>query len=677
MIKAVKDSKTKNNWSIEVDDKHLIEVAQKTNIRQKSFFKNKNELYCSLITDKQFISLLTNSPKQVLLKKLSGDNKPDIESYISETLNYEYNSKWIELNNQLNELKVKTQVENSGLYVMFANEKIKESYDISERDIKYHFEQSESICELEEKLKKFEKTNKVINTEMVVNSIAQYLQLKFGNDIQVSKEEIINNIDDLTKIERAHFKLNGYYLSNSIITNLQEQYKTLGKYGELISVLGTTNMNASLKKEYLSQVFMNNIPEGTALFLLFANKFNNIDDVRKIIEENVDESGFTEFELLLVDKYSKVDSDSKQSFHTAINNINDLEEKVSLIEKVRLQNETKELTEVERKLIKSVYQINDEEVNNLQNNLILSSSELNVASIERVLEQLNIGKPKYTKLEKGLISHIANANEENNHLLFNALDGSNEVNRVIEVAKTFDKTNEKSLINNEVKKLYVEQGTYTQEEIDLIQEQLIYQCVEATCDEIDRVASTLHIEESNVMKQISKMLNNERSMLESKSVNERITELLSENEQLFTTNNELKEELKTYKQKAALVQEINEIVNKKNQVESDLNSYVKELEEKEKNVLKDIANRLSVKFELDETQSFDELLNQIINQNKKVESIYIAKKKFGIRNNQFKSNKVLSNLEEHEKVEVFSKLTKEQLEIIGNENFEEYVHIIQ
>lgn len=677
MIKAVKDSKTKNNWAIEVDEKHLIEVAQKINIRQKSFFKNKNGLYCSLITDKQFVSLLTNSPKQVILKKLTGDNKPDIESYISEKLTYEYNSKWIELNDQINDLKENAQVEISDLYVKFANDKIKESYDISERDIKYHFERSESISELENKLKKFEKDNKYINAEIVVNSITQYLQFKFGNDIQVSKEEIINNIDDLTKIERAHFKLNGYYLSNSIITKLQEQYKTQSKYGELINVLGTTNMHASLKKEYLSQVFINNVSEGTALFLLFTNKFNNINDVRKIIEENIIESGFTEFELLLVDRYSQVDNASKQSLHARINNIDDLEGKLSYIESVRNQNESKEFTEVERKLLMEVYQINDEDIDSIEQNLILSSYRPSVASVERILGQLKIGKPKYTKLEKGLIKHVANVTDEESKMLFNELDNVYEINNIIELAKSYDKKNEKSLINSEVKKLYIEQGTYTQEEIDLIQEQLIFQRVEATCDEIDHTAKKLHIEESNVMKKISKILSDERSALESKTVNERISELLSENEQLFNTNENLKDELKSYKQKSELIIEMNEIINKKNQVEDELKCLNIEMKSKEANVLKDIANRLSIKFEIDDTKNFDELLTQIVNQNKKSEPIYISKKKFGIKNNQFKSNKFLSNLEEQEKVEVFTKLTNEQLKLIGEENFDEYVQVIK
>lgn len=228
-----------------------------------------------------------------------------------------------------------------------------------------------------------------------------------------------------------------------------------------------------------------------------------------------------------------------------------------------------------------------------------------------------------------------------------------------------------------VKKLYIEQGTYTQEEIDLIQEQLIFQRVEATCDEIDHTAKKLHIEESNVMKKISKILSDERSALESKTVNERISELLSENEQLFNTNENLKDELKSYKQKSELIIEMNEIINKKNQVEDELKCLNIEMKSKEANVLKDIANRLSIKFEIDDTKNFDELLTQIVNQNKKSEPIYISKKKFGIKNNQFKSNKFLSNLEEQEKVEVFTKLTNEQLKLIGEENFDEYVQVIK
>ncbi|WOO89456.1 hypothetical protein R2F61_01765 [Mollicutes bacterium LVI A0078] len=679
MIRAIKDNMTKNNWSIEVDEKQLKEVAEKTNIREKAFYKKSNGMYEALITESNFKGLFDKTFFEKITDILPGDKKIDMEAYIDNKLTLHYNQKYVELDNMYQEQKGKLDTNISPLYIDYANKKLKEDYNLAERDVNLYFQQSEDIVSLMERIEKNEKVSKMINQDIVVKSISEHLRAKFGKDIQVKDEDIIKNISDLVQIERLHFKENGYYLDTVVINELQKKYGMQGKYGELIKTLDNANMHASLKKEYLSQIFMNNIPEGAALYLLFTNEYNSIERIRKIIEEYKTNSNFTDFELKLIDEYTKVSNNEATELHAKLQSISDFDERISYMNSIRLQNENSELTEVERTLLMDKYQITNEEVDNIQNNLILSSVKPTMNTIEHVIDQLRIVKPQYTELETDLIKLLTNVSEDEIVNLFTEVNGTRDVNVIAELIKKYDKTAKQSVINNEVKRLYIEQNKYSDKELELIQQQLQFKGIAATIDNIDMIANELHIEESNIISQVSKLLNENRSSLEEKSVDERITELLSENKQKTEAKEKLEAELKELKQKHELLEDINEINKKKNELESELSNYKNELESKERNVLKDIADRLSVKFDVETPGNFDELLNEIINKNKQCdpEVIYIAKKKFGIRNNLFKGNKFLSNLEESEKVEVFSKLNQEHLEIIGENNFEEYVQVIK
>lgn len=679
MIRAIKDNMTKNNWSIEVDEKQLKEIAEKTNIREGAFYKKSNGMYEALITEENFKGLFDKTFFEKMVNILPNNKKVDIEKYIDNKLTFHYNQKLVELDNIYQEQKGKLDTNISPLYIDYAKKKLKEDYNLAERDINLYFQQSEDIESLMERIEKNEKVSNTINQDIVVKSISEHLRAKFGKDIQVEEEEIIKNLSDLVQIERLHYKKNGYYLDTVVINDLQEKHEMQGKYGELIKTLDNANMHASLKKEYLSQVFMNNIPEGAALFLLFTNEYNSINSIRDVIEKYKANSNFTDFELRLIDEYTKVSNDEVTELHTNLQSISDFDERISYMNSIRLQSENSELTDVERTLLMEKYQITNEEVDNIQDNLILSSTKPTMNSIEHVVDQLRIFKPQYTEFETDLIKLLANVSEDEIANLFAEVNGTKDVNTITELIKKYDKTAKESIINNEVKRLYIEQNKYSEKELELIQQQLQFKGIPATVDNIDMIANELHIEESNIISQVSKLLNENRMTLEYKSVDERITELLSENKQKTEAKEKLELELKELKQKQELINDINEIAAKKNEVELELKECQTELESKERNVLKDIADRLSVKFDIETPGNFDELLNKIVNQNKSndPELIYIAKKKFGIRNNIFKGNKFLSNLEESEKVEVFSKLNQEQLKIIGENNFEEYVQVIK
>lgn len=446
-----------------------------------------------------------------------------------------------------------------------------------------------------------------------------------------------------------------------------------GKYGELIKTLDNANMHASLKKEYLSQVFMNNIPEGAALFLLFTNEYNSIYSIRDVIEKYKANSNFTDFELRLIDEYTKVSNDEITELHTNLQSISDFDERISYMNSIRLQSENSELTDVERTLLMEKYQITNEEVDNIQDNLILSSTKPTMNSIEHVVDQLRIFKPQYTEFETDLIKLLANVSEDEIANLFAEVNGTKDVNTIIELIKKYDKTAKQSIINNEVKRLYIEQNKYSEKELELIQQQLQFKGIPATVDNIDMIANELHIEESNIISQVSKLLNENRSTLEDKSVDERITELLSENKQKTEAKEKLELELKELKQKQELINDINEITTKKNDVELELKEYQIELESKERNVLKDIANRLSIKFDIETPGNFDELLNEIIIQSKPgdPESIYIAKKKFAIYEGQFvKVN--LNRIPQECIVEVFEKIKDDIYNLIPDEEKLEY-----
>lgn len=627
---------TKNNWSIEVDEKQLKEVAEKTNIREGAFYKKGNGMYEALITEENFKGLFEKTFFEKMVNILPNNKKLDIEKYIDNKLTFHYNQKLVELDNIYQEQKAKLDTNISPLYIDYAKKKLKEDYNLAERDINLYFQQSEDIESLMEFIEKNEKVSNTINQDIVVQSISEHLRAKFGKDIQVEEKEIIKNISDLVQIERLHYKKNGYYLDTVVINDLQEKHGMQGKYGELIKTLDNANMHASLKKEYLSQVFMNNIPEGAALFLLFTNEYNSINSIRDVIEEYKANSNFTDFELRLIDEYTKVSSDETTELHAKLQGISDYDERISCMNSIRLQNENCELTDVERTLLIERYQITSEEVDNIQNNLILSSFKPTISSIEHVIDQLRITRPQYTELETDLIKLLTNVSEEETSTLFAEVNGTKDVNAIVELIKKYDKTTKESIINNDVKRLYIEQNKYSDKELELIQQQLQFKGIPATVDNIDMIANELHIEESNIISQVSKMLNENRSTLEDKSVDERITELLSENKQKTEAKEKLELELKELKQKQELINDINEITTKKNDVELELKEYQTELESKERNVLKDIANRLSIKFDIETPGNFDELLNEIINQNKTSDpkQIYIAKKKFGFENGE-------------------------------------------
>ncbi|WOO90544.1 hypothetical protein R2F61_07375 [Mollicutes bacterium LVI A0078] len=636
MIRAIKDNMTKNNWSIEVDEKQLKEIAEKTNIREGAFYKKSNGMYEALITEGNFKGLFDKTFFEKIADILSGDKKIDMEAYIDNKLTFHYNQKLVELDNMYQEQKVKLDTNVSPLYIDYANKKLKEDFNLSKQDINLYFQQSEDIVSLMERIEKNEKASKTINQDVVVKSISEHLIAKFGKDIQVKEEEIIKNISDLVQIERLHFKENGYYLDTVVINDLQEKHKVQGKYGELIKTLDNANMHASLKKEYLSQIFMNNIPEGAALFLLFTNEYNSIKSIREEIDKYKANSYFTDFELKLIDEFTKVSNDETTELHAKLQGISDYDERISCMNSIRLQNENCELTDVERTLLMEKYQITSEEVDNIQNNLILSSVKPTINSIEHVIDQLRIVKPQYTEFETDLIKLLTNVSEEETSTLFAEVNGTKDVNAIVELIKKYDKTTKESIINNEVKRLYIEQNKYSEKELELIQQQLQFKGIPATVDNIDMIANELHIEESNIISQVSKLLNENRMTLEDKSVDERITELLSENKQKTDAKEKLELELKGLKQKQELLEDINEITIKKNELESELSNYKNELESKERNVLKDIANRLSVKFDIETPGNFDELVNEIINQSKPSElgPIYIAKKKFGYKEGQ-------------------------------------------
>lgn len=669
MIRAIKDNMTKNNWSIEVDEKQLKEVAEKTNIREGAFYKKKNGMYEALITEENFKGLFNKTLFEKMVNILPGNKKVNIEDYINNKLTFYYNQKFVELDNKYQEQKVKLDNDISPVYIDYANKKLKEDYGLAERDINLYFQQSEDIESLMELIEKNEKVSKTINQDVVVKSISEHLRAKFGKDIQVKEEDIIKNISDLVQIERLHFKENGYYLDTVVINELQKKHEMQGKYSELIKTLDNANMHASLKKEYLSQVFMNNIPEGAALFLLFTNEYNSINSIRDVIEEYKANSNFTDFELRLIDEYTKVSSDETTKLHAKLQGISDYDERISCMTSMRLQNENSELTDVERTLLMEKYQITNEEVDNIQNNLILSSSKPTINSIEHVIDQLRIVKPQYTEFETDLIKLLTNVSDEETSTLFAEVNGTKDVNAIVELIKKYDKTAKQSIINNEVKRLYIEQNKYSEKELELIQQQLQFKGIPATVDNIDMIANELHIEESNIISQVSKLLNENRSTLEDKSVDERITELLSENKQKTKAKEKLELELKELKQQQELIKDINEITTKKNELESELSNYKNELESKERNVLKDIANRLSVKFDIETPGNFDELLNEIITQNKPCdpESIFIAKKKFGYKDGQViarNPQRLLPNelIEQYEftKSEIIDKMTEEE-----------------
>lgn len=627
MIKAVKDNRTKNNWSIEVDEKEVEAVALKTNIRVKAFYKNHNDMYCTLISESAFRDLLAPTFASNIRGKLTKPKDFDIEDYISESLTYAYNRKWIELDNMLAEKKDNIDSDSNTLYMQYARFKIKENYNIEEKDISLYFEQSGNFETLLERLSKLEDKAELTNVNIIVESISDYLQMKYGKGIEVDRKQIIDNLDDLREIEIIHFKLNGYYLSAGLINDLQEKYNMQGKYQELIKLLDRESIHSSIKKEFLTQTFLRKVSEKVAVFLFITNEYTQLSDVGNVFDNYDTELQFTEFELALIDSMLKFQKDEMLNAQNKLLALDSIDEKIKYLNEVKLKNKIIELSQIEKDLMSKYYKLSTDEVDSVQNSIILTSQQPTIEVIEHCIEQLNLNNKQFI----------------------------------------YD-------INKEVKQLLLNQNKYTDKDLTMIQGQLIFNQMEATVENIEIVAKELHIEDVNIMKHISKLLDDNRAEVNSKSIDERVNELLSENTLKSDKILQLETELQELIQKEELQKELSEIINEKNQFKIELEEYNKELESKEKDVLKEIANRLCTKFDIERQGNFDELLDEIINQLKceENEDIYIAKKKFAIFEGQFiKSN--LNRLPEQSLIEVFEQINVQCYSIIPKEDRSEYI----
>lgn len=668
MIRLIKDDKTKDNWAIEVDKENLNNISNLTNIREKSFYENKQELYCSLISDGQLKQIVGGTLIALRPKKKG------VEEYISESLTAAYNTKLIKLRNELQDVD-DLKSSDSNLYKRYARKKMKEEYNISNSDIEMYLQNLETVEELESKLTSLQISKQLIDQDVITKSIEEYLKIKYGKELIIDDKYIADNLNNLSLIEREHFRKNGYELSSTVINSLQESYNNVGKYGELIRLISSLKMNASLKKEFLLQIFVNNISEYEANYLLLTNEFKTSTEIVIVIKEYTNYRQFTVFEQLMIKALSKATGNELKMLYSKLADIEGTEEKVKYLENRRIRNSNVELSNVEKELIKHKYEIKDSTIDELQNLLIVMGSEPTLEKIDNSLKQLNVVLPQYTRFEMELINLITNVSSEEELNLYNELNGLKDIRKINELRIKYDKSSEDSIINSELRKALIAQAKYSETNLNEIENQLKFKGFRSTLENIELVASELHIEDSTLMHQITKLLNDTRETIIDKSVNEQIEELLSENQLLTTNNKELEIKLKEFKQKQELHDDIAVLIEDKNSKQLECEKYDAELKLREKDVLKLIADKLSIKFDVEIEGNFNELLDEIIQKNndKYIKPKYICKKKFGIKNNQFKSNKELSNLEEFEKIELYSVLDDYQLMLLGSKNMEEYV----